>query len=275
MIGVFDSGIGGLSVLKSLRAALPQQDFIYIADSAHAPYGERTDDHVLQRTQAIGAWLVAQQIEALVVACNTATAAAVHLLRAGFADLPIVGLEPALKPAAARSQTGRIGVMATRSTLSSAKFHALHTALANEADFTLQACDGLAAAIERGGSSAAADDDIHALCARHVSAMGRFGQGPGEIDTLVLGCTHYPLVADVLGALVGPAVALMDTGEAVARQTARLLAARPASAADNNGAEAAPGDGQVTLLTTGDPGLLTQAAARWLGLSVVASRIDV
>ncbi|RZJ20640.1 MAG: glutamate racemase [Haliea sp.] len=288
MIGVFDSGIGGLSVLKALRAALPQQAFIYVADSAHAPYGERDERYVLARSRIIGAYLAEQHIDALVVACNTATAVAVHELRAMYPALPVVGLEPALKPAAAFSRTGHVGVMATRATLSSTKFRALHAALTGRARFTLQACDGLAAAIERAGSCADADEAIRSLCARHVSAMGTFGSAAGEIDTLVLGCTHYPLVTGEIRALVGDGVRLLDTGEAVARQTARLLAAsaRPAAASGefsgvlqgehNVGtAPAASPSGFVTLLTTGQADVLARAASRWLGLASTAAQMAI
>lgn len=275
-VGVFDSGIGGLSVLKALRAALPRHDFIYVADSGHAPYGERDEAYVVARTQAIAAWLVAQDIQALVLACNTATAAAVHLLRAACPRTPIVGLEPALKPAVASSQTGHIGVIATRSTLASAKFRTLHASLAGSANFTLQACDGLAGAIERSASSAASPE-IEALCARYLGMMGSFGSGDGQIDTLVLGCTHYPFVADTIGALAGGNVRLVDTGEAVARQTVRVLAqpvfpATGSAAGDDGRVKHA---GNITLLTTGEPALLELAAARWLGLSTPATHLAV
>ncbi|MDB5843892.1 MAG: glutamate racemase, partial [Polaromonas sp.] len=129
-IGVFDSGIGGLSVLKALRADMPNEDFVYIADSGHAPYGERDAAHVLARSRAIAQYLVSQNVKALVMACNTATAAAIALLRAEHPGLALIGVEPALKPAVALSRTGRIGVMATRGTLSSGKFQALLAAQA-------------------------------------------------------------------------------------------------------------------------------------------------
>ena len=148
-IGIFDSGIGGLSVLKALRAELPCEDFIYIADSSHAPYGERSDTYVVNRSMAITAYLVKQNIKALVVACNTATAAAIEALRATYPKLPIIGVEPALKPAVQLSQTKHIGVMATPSTLASARFAALLAAHSHQARFTLLACDGLAEVIER------------------------------------------------------------------------------------------------------------------------------
>ena len=263
LIGVFDSGIGGLSVLKALRDDMPHEDFVYLADSGHAPYGERDTAHVLARSKAVAAYLVHQNVSALVIACNTATAAAVTLLRSAYPGLPIVGVEPALKPAVALSKTGRIGLLATRSTLESARFKALLDAQAGLATFVLQACDGLADAIERSASTGDATEII-AACARHTKAMGLFGSENGGIDTLVLGCTHYPFAAAQLHALLGPEVQLVDNAEAVARQTRRLLA--PLQTSNSNGE--APRQGQVSLFSTGQPQTLEAAAKRWLDLEV-------
>jgi glutamate racemase len=174
-IGIFDSGIGGLSVLQALRAELPQQDFIYIADSGHAPYGERDDAFVIARSRALTAHLLGQGIQALVIACNTATAATIDLLRAAHPQLPIIGVEPALKPAAVLSQTKRIGVMATRGTLASARFKQLLDSLSTQAEFVLQPCDGLAEAIEQAAGWPESAPELIASCARHIRAMGQFG----------------------------------------------------------------------------------------------------
>ena len=189
-IGVFDSGIGGLSVLQALQAELPLEHFVYLDDSLHAPYGERDDAHVIERARAITQYLrQTHGIKALVIACNTATMAAVALLRAEHPDLPIVGVEPGLKPAAAASLTKRVGVIGTRGTVTSAKFNALRRSLQEQAEFIVQPCEGLADAISR---SVASGDDAKtvALCADYIGTMGKFGANPGEIDTLVLGCTH-------------------------------------------------------------------------------------
>lgn len=264
-IGVFDSGVGGLSVLKALRAELPHEHFIYIADSGHAPYGERDEAHVLARSRAIVEYLVGQNVKALVMACNTATAAAIHLLRAEHPGLTLIGVEPALKPAVALSRTGRIGVMATRGTLASAKFTALLAAQAGQADFVLQPCDGLADAIERSAETGDTSETI-ALCDRYTGAMGLFGTETGQIDTLVLGCTHYPFASDHLRARVGAGVQIVDNGEAIARQTRRLLQGREI-------ADAAPG--QVRLFTTGQPHTLQAAAGRWLGLDRPATLLQL
>ena len=265
-IGVFDSGIGGLSVLKALRAALPHEDFIYVGDSGHAPYGERDEAHVLARSRAIAQHLVGQNVKALVVACNTATAAAVKLLRSEHPGLALIGVEPALKPAVALSSTGRIGVMATRGTLASDKFRALlaaQTTQSSHARFVLQPCDGLADAIERSAETGDTSKTI-ALCTQYTGAMGLFGTEPGQIDTLVLGCTHYPFASQALRALLGPHVRIVDNGQAVARQTQRLTQpGQIAPAAGSMGME----QGKVDLFSTGQPQALEAAASRWLGLS--------
>jgi glutamate racemase len=265
-IGVFDSGIGGLSVLQALQKELPQEHFVYLADNAHAPYGEKSADFVSQRTHAIAHYLQAQhQIKALVVACNTATAAAIQGLRVAYPTLPLVGVEPALKPALALSTTRRIGVIATRGTVGSEKFSNLLASVKNEANFVVQACNGLALAIEQStlpDPSHAAHAQITHLLQIYTQAMGRFGSAPGDIDTLVLGCTHYVFVENDLRTLLGPDVQLVSTGEPVARQTHRLLvAAGLLNTAKPEGA--AP---TIRLLTTGDLKGLQSAAQRWLGL---------
>lgn len=253
---MFDSGIGGLSILRALRAELPFENFVYVADSGHAPYGERDDCFVVGRSRAITAHLLTQHhIKALVIACNTATAAAIHLLRQEQAGLPIIGVEPALKPAVACSTTRRIGVMATRGTLGSAKFRTLVESLASQADFVCQPCDGLADAIERQDTT-----KIIALCIQYTRAMGQFGTNSGQIDTLVLGCTHYPFASEYLSKLVGPDVRLVDNGGPVARQTRRRLTALSP--------DDVPGHlpGHCVLLTTGDGATLQHAAQQWLAL---------
>lgn len=265
-VGVFDSGIGGLSVLQALRAELRQSRFIYIADSGHAPYGERSDAYVMARSQAIAAELLSRQVQAVVIACNTATAVAIEQLRADHPALPIIGVEPALKPALALSQTRRIGVMATRSTLASIKFKALLASLTGQAEFVLQPCDGLADAIERSASSNDTSD-IKSLCTQYTQAMGSFGSNSGQIDTLVLGCTHYPFAAEQLRNLLGPQVQLISNGPAVARQTRiKLLGlvspatfqAEPCQTANFQAVS------PLTLLSTGEPRVLQAAGQRWL-----------
>ena len=269
-IGVFDSGIGGLSVLRALQQELPNERFVYLADNAHAPYGEKSEDFVSQRTHAIAQYLQTHhQIKALVVACNTATAAAIQGLRAVYPTLPLVGVEPALKPALALSTTRRIGVIATRGTVGSEKFSRLLASVKDEATFVVQACNGLALAIEQStlpDPSHATQTQITHLLQTYTQTMGRFGSAPGDIDTLVLGCTHYVFVENDLRTLLGPNVQLVSTGAPVARQTHRLLAAAGLLGAAQP-AGAAP---TVRLLTTGDLKGLQAAAQRWLGLTEAA-----
>ncbi|MGQ0710676.1 MAG: glutamate racemase [Rhodoferax sp.] len=258
-IGVFDSGVGGLSVLRALLAELPDERFVYVADSGHAPYGERDEAFVAERTRCLTQWLRQQQgIKTLVVACNTATAAAIHEVRTHHPDLPLVGIEPAIKPAAALSATGRVGVMATQRTVQSAKFARLLHSLHTQADYVVQACDGLAGAIERFDAP-----EIEALVQEYTRAMGPFGTEKGQIDTLVLGCTHYPFAEDVLHRHVGSAVRFLEAGAPVARQTRRLLEQhrllrRPASE------EQAPAADAVRYYSTGVPQALQAAVERWM-----------
>ena len=271
-IGVFDSGIGGLSVLQALRHELPHEHFVYLADSGNAHYGDAKGDAFVQgRTLAIAHWLRQHHgIKALVIACNTATAAAVEPLRAAMPDLPTIGVEPALKPAAARSQTHHVGVLGTRGTVGSSRFERLRRAHSERTRFSVQACDGLARAIEQSTEeplpAEVSTTKIRALCAQYTSALGNFGLKTDEIDTLVLGCTHYVFAKDMLRTLVGPDVQLIDTGAAVARQTRRILAQAGALAPEQgpNGTPAAPG--RITLYTTGQLAALQAAAQRWLDL---------
>lgn len=269
-IGVFDSGVGGLSVLQALRRALPQAQFVYVADSAHAPYGEKTADFVQQRSHAITRFLQTHYgIAALVVACNTATAAAMEGLRHTWgAAMPLVGVEPAIKPAAQLSRTGHVGVMATRGTVGSARFARLLRDFGQGAHWHVQACDGLASAIETSTAQNVLEDEkIRALCAQYTSALGPFGCQAGQIDTLVLGCTHYVFAREVLQALLGPQVQLVDTGDAVARQTRRLLGLPPTQPSPpSSAATGLASEQQIRLLTTGSLDALHLAAQRWLGL---------
>ena len=223
-IGVFDSGVGGLSVLRHIRAQLPHEDLIYFADSGHAPYGDKTEQQVIDRSLAVASFLLQQGVKALVVACNTATIAAIKALRARYPELPIVGVEPGLKPAAALSRNGRIGVLATERTLRGEKLLALReqVSTATGATFLLQPCVGLVERIEQCAMGSEPGDATSAMLERYIAPL--LAQGA---DTLVLGCTHYPFVQDAIirtvRAHTQEAVTLVDTGDAVARQLARLL----------------------------------------------------
>jgi glutamate racemase len=221
-IGIFDSGVGGLSVLRHIRAQLPREHLLYFADSGFAPYGDKAEQVVTDRVLSVASFLVAQGAKALVVACNTATIAAIKLLREQYPAIPIVGVEPGLKPGAAATRNGKVGVLATEYTLSGEKFLLLRDQVVHQTntEFLLQACVGLADQIELGELDS---DATGAMLERYVAPL--LGQG---VDTLVLGCTHYPLVQASIERVVARAsareVVLIDTGEAVARQLARLLA---------------------------------------------------
>ena len=222
-IGVFDSGVGGLSVLRHIRAQLPQEHLVYFADSGFAPYGDKAEHVILARSLAVAGFLVRHGAKALVVACNTATVAAIKVLREHYPGMPIVGVEPGLKPAAALTRNGRIGVLATEGTLAGEKFLLLREQIgaASQVEFLVQGCSGLADRIEQGELDSPA---TVAMLERYIAPL--LAQG---VDTLVLGCTHYPFVQgaieDIVKRLGRQAVTLVDTGEAVARQLARLLAA--------------------------------------------------
>lgn len=209
-IGVFDSGLGGISVLHEIRHLLPAESLIYIADSAHVPYGEKSPEFIIQRSVAISEFLLAQPVKAIVVACNTATAAAVTELRQRWPELLIVGMEPAVKPAVQASHTGKIGVLATTGTLRSARFAALLERFASDVEVIMQPCPGLVELIETGQLESPA---TRALLSRYVEPLLRAG-----CDTLILGCTHYPLVKPLLQSLIPSHVQLIDTGAAVARR---------------------------------------------------------
>lgn len=265
-IGIFDSGLGGLSVLRALRRQLPAVSMTYVADSAHAPYGERSADEVCQRSMLIASRLVDIGARLLVVACNTATAAAIPQLRARWPELPIVGVEPGVKPALRVSRSGRIGVMATEGTLRSSRFRALlerevaaaGRLLQRPIVACLQACPGLAAAIECGELDG---EPVRALVERFCAPLRQAG-----VDAVVLGCTHYPFVAPLIDRALGPGVELVDTAEAVARQAGVRWAALPPSLRREDAAAAVDGSaGTVKYVSSGDVQRLHHAVTTWLG----------
>lgn len=213
-IGVFDSGVGGLSVLHDIRAALPAEDLFYIADSGNVPYGSKTPEFIQARGQFMTRFLIEQGTKAVVIACNTATAAAASFLRERF-ELPIVAMEPAVKPAAAATRSGVVGVLATVGTLKSARIAALLARFGQDVEVVLQPCPGLVEQIEAGDLDGPATRALVERFTRPLLARGA--------DTIVLGCTHYPFVRPLIADVVGPDVALIDTGAAVARQLRRVL----------------------------------------------------
>lgn len=252
-IGVFDSGVGGLSVLRVLREHLPHATLLYVADSGHAPYGEKSEAFITERSLAIAEFLLSQGAQVLVVACNTATATSVHALRTHHPHLPIVGIEPGVKPAVAASVAGKVGVLATPGTLASGRFARLIEQHAGDAQILPQPCPGLAKAIEGGQLDTPV---LRELIQRFCEPLQQAG-----VDTVVLGCTHYPFVAPLIAEAMGPGVQLIDTSDAVARQTVRL-ARRALSSLEPSGEE--PAHGRTHLWTSGDVAALRHFCTPWM-----------
>jgi len=253
VIGIFDSGIGGLSVLAAIARALPQADLVYLADTAHLPYGDKDDAFIRRRVLAIGRHLVDQGCTVVVVACNTATAAAVAAFREAFPAIPVVGVEPGVKPAAAASQSGRIAVLATVSTARSERLARLIRQHAGSVQVDVEACPGWATRVE---ALQLDDPEFAAEARRHLVPLLDAGA-----DRIVLGCTHYAFLAPALEAIVAGRAQLVDVADAVARQCVRLAGA------------SALGQGRLTLLATAQPERL-QAALPALGLNWLASRLS-
>jgi len=213
-IGVFDSGVGGLSILDEALQQLPHHNYIYFADSANAPYGDKPPQWIAERSLQICRYLVEQDCSAIVVACNTATAEAIATIRSTL-DIPIIGVEPGIKPAAMQSQNGIVGVLATETTLNSDKFNALLATLPEHCQFIKQAGAGLVPLIEAGLIET---PEMQALLRSHLKPI--LDQGA---DTLVLGCTHYPFLKKMIRAVVGDSMTLIDTSDAVVRQLLRQI----------------------------------------------------
>ena len=246
-IGVFDSGVGGLSVLRAIRAALPHEHLVYVADSGHAPYGDQSEAHITQRTLIVGNWLAEQGVKGITIACNTATVVAAKTLRQQT-HLPVVAIEPAIKPAVAMTRSGVVGVLATSQTAQSAAVARLVELYGADKRILLQGCPGLVEQVERA--------DLHStetegLLRQFIAPL--LAQGA---DTLVLGCTHYPFLRDTLQRVAGAGVTLLDPAEAVARELARRLA-------DNDSLSNQNLLGSVQFFTSGD---VAQAQAVMLHL---------
>lgn len=253
-IGIFDSGLGGLSVAREIHDLLPGEDLLYVADSAFCPYGGRPFSEIRARAHFLTEVLLGAGAKLIVVACNTATIAAVEGLRATY-PVGFVGMEPAVKPAVAATRAGVVGVLATGAALSGEKFHQLVARHAGGVRVITQPCPGLVEQVETGDL---AGEQTAALARRYAMPLVEAGA-----DTIVLGCTHYPLLRPLLQSIVGPGIQLIDTGAAVARQVARLLEkeklARPA--AEQNG--------HIRIRTTGDPSSLARALPHlWPGQSL-------
>jgi glutamate racemase len=226
-IGVFDSGIGGLTVLEEIQQLLPHESLLYVADCGHIPYGEKTPAFIYERSHRVAEFFREQGAKAFVIACNTATVAAVADLRQDYPDWPLVGMEPAVKPAAAATRSGVVGVLATTGTLQSAKFAALLDRFATDVRVITQPCPGLVELIETGDLGSPA---LRQLLQGYIDPLLSAG-----CDTIILGCTHDPFLTPLLAQMLPPSISLIDTGAAVARQLKRLLGERDLLATGNPG----------------------------------------
>lgn len=249
-IAVFDSGLGGLTVLRALRDRLPQEDYFYFADTRFLPYGDRPEVFLRERGVLIAKALARRGVKALVIACNTATAAAAEAIRAAI-DLPVVALEPGVKPAVALTQSGVIGVLATTRTLESERFQRLVGNHAHHLQVIAQACPGLAGAIEAQGPDST---QVASLLDTFVAPLAA-----AAADVVVLGCTHYPWVAEAIARRMPAGTRLLDTGEPVARQLERLLAASNLLGG---------GHGRLTVATSGAPVSVSATVVRLWGTNL-------
>lgn len=218
-IGIFDSGIGGLTVARAIRELMPAEPLLYVADNDRAPYGKRSAEEVLTFSRQITRFLADRGCRLIVVACNTATSVAIDVLRADFPELLFVGMEPAVKPAALSTRSGKIGVMATELTLKSDRYQELVDRYAPGVVIYADPCRGLVSLIEAGANSDRATEE---LLQRILHPMLE-----ANIDTLVLGCTHYPLILPQIKAICGPEIRLIDPAPASAQQIERLANSLP------------------------------------------------
>jgi len=254
-IGVFDSGVGGLSVLHHIREALPEADLVYVADSGHVPYGGRSASFIEARAMALTRFLLKQGAEAIVIACNTATAAAALPLRKQFSKIPFIAMEPAVKPAVAATQSNVVGVLATVGTLESARFAALLEKYGGKVKIVTQGCPGLVELVERG--------DLHSVEARRLVERYTAPLLGAGADTLILGCTHYPFLAPLIREVAGEEVSLVDTGAAVARELKRRVNSELPRRAHTGEA------GSARFYTSGDAERATNIVSQLWGTDVV------
>lgn len=254
-IGIFDSGIGGLSVWREIRAQLPFESCVYVADQAHVPYGPRPAAEILSLSLRITAWLKAESCKLIIVACNSASAAALQHLRRQFPELPFVGMEPAIKPAAEASVRRIAGVLATPATLAGELYRGTVARFASDMQLITEGCPGLVDAIEQCHDQAR----LETLLSGFVAPARNAGA-----DVMVMACTHYPLIKQHIAPLCGADMRLIDPAPAVARQTARLLDAHALRAPTGNNAS------HRFLTTARAPDALDIPARYWLDMDVHA-----
>ncbi len=237
-IGVFDSGVGGLSVLRAVREQMPEESVIYFGDQGHIPYGPRPMEQIRNFSEAITSFLLARHAKIIVVACNTASAAALKYLREKFPNVSFVGMEPAVKPAAEHTQTGKVGVLATPATFQGALYASVVERFANGVELLQNTCPGLVQEIEKGNLNG--DESRRILNGALLPMLEK------NIDTVVLGCTHYPFVIPLIQQIVGDTVRVIDPAPAVAKQVRRVLEAKGLKKESRS-----PSD--VNFYTSGDP----------------------
>ncbi len=256
-IGVFDSGVGGLSVLRVMRGLMPHEHIVYFGDQARAPYGSRPMEEIQKFSEEITRFLLARRCKLIVVACNTASAAALKMLRAKFPQIPFVGMEPAVKPAAESTRTGKVGVLATPATFQGELYASVVERFAAHVRLFQHTCPGLVSQIERGELETPATRRILEEALTPMLAQG--------IDTVVLGCTHYPFVIPLIQEIAGEGVRVIDPAPAVARQAQRLLA-------QSNLINISHETGRLEFFTSGEAQPMEAALKQLLGLEAQASR---
>jgi glutamate racemase len=250
-IGIFDSGVGGLSVLREIRAQMPNEHLIYFGDQGHVPYGPRSMRQIQGFSEGITKFLLKHNSKIIVVACNTASAAALKHLRATFPDVQFVGMEPAVKPAAEKTQTGKVGVLATPATFQGALYASVVERFANGVELFQNTCTGLVNQIEKG--------ELNSPATRAILEDALLPMLEKNIDTVVLGCTHYPFVIPLIEQIVGENVRVIDPAPAVAKQVKRLLDA--GGMLNQNGDE-----GTVRFITSGEADSVKRLLSTLLGI---------
>jgi glutamate racemase len=257
-IGIFDSGVGGLSVLREVRDQYPGEDLIYIADQIHVPYGTRSREEVLKFSEGIVRFLLGEGVKLVVLACNTASAAALAHLRKIYPALPFVGMEPAVKPAAEETSTGVVGILATPATFQGELYASTMERFARGVKVLQDTCPGLVDQIEAGMIDHPRTREILEKALKPMLDQG--------IDKVVMGCTHYPFVIPIIEEIAGDGVRVIDPAPAVARQTGRLLEAYHL--------EADRKKGSVEFLTTGDPESFSRTIAQLVGLETAVGQVN-
>jgi len=258
-IGIFDSGVGGLSVLRAIRTQMPEESVIFLGDQRHIPYGPRPMEQIRDFSESITRFLVERDAKIVIVACNTASAAALKYLREKFPDVKFVGMEPAVKPAAETTQTGRVGVLATPATFQGALYASVVERFANGVELFQNTCNGLVQQIEQGNLDGSETRRILEDALRPMIEK--------NIDTVVLGCTHYPFVIPLIEHIVGDKVRVIDPAPSVAKQAKRLL---EAGGMKND----LPTQGNVKFYTSGDPSVLKSLLPILLGESGDVERVE-